>query len=103
MPPTAPHHYLVIAHLSNADLNLYEEYEHQVLGLLPRYGGTLTRRVRSLDETVEVHLLSFENPTDFERFKLDDHRALCASLLQRSRVRIEAHEVTELFCPDQLR
>lgn len=65
---------LVTIDLAAADLNTFERYEAEVLGLVPKYGGRLELRVRGLDGRTETHLLYFPNEAAFERFRADPGR-----------------------------
>ncbi|WP_250028425.1 hypothetical protein [Paractinoplanes maris] len=49
-------------------------YEDAVLALLPRHGGTLESRRRSLDATSEVHLIRFDSRSGYDAFMVDPDR-----------------------------
>lgn len=70
---------LVTIDLANADLAAFERYEAKALGLLPRYGGRLEMRVRTLDGAAETHLLSFPDEAAFEAFRTDPERLALAA------------------------
>ena len=65
---------LVTIDLRNADLALFEAYEAKVLSRLGLYGGRLEIRVRSLDEALETHLLSFPDAVAYEAYRADPER-----------------------------
>ena len=74
---------LVAIDLSNADIPAFEAYEERVLALVPRHGGRLEMRVRSLDGQAETHLLYFPDEQAFERFRSDPHRLALAPEWER--------------------
>lgn len=51
-----------------------QRYEDYVLGLLGRHGGTLERRTRTDDATMEVHLIRFGNRAGYDSFLADPDR-----------------------------
>lgn len=51
-----------------------QEYEDTVLGLLGRHGGSLERRMRSLDSATEVHVIRFRSRAGYESFMADEDR-----------------------------
>ena len=65
---------LITIDLTQANLDAFERYEAEVLNLLPRYGGCVKMRVRTLDATTETHLLRFPDEDAFERFRSDPRR-----------------------------
>jgi hypothetical protein len=52
-----------------------QRYEDAVLALLPRHGGTLERRTRSIDGASEVHLIRFAGRAGYDSFMADPERA----------------------------
>lgn len=70
---------LVMIDLTNADMAIFEAYEAKVIPRLEEYGGSLETRVRSLDETLETHLLYFPNPQSFNDYLSDPVRLALAS------------------------
>jgi hypothetical protein len=52
----------------------FQEYESRVLPLLDRHGGRLERRLRSADDLVEVHVVSFASRAGYEAYLADPDR-----------------------------
>src|SRR5450755_3376245 len=52
----------------------FQAYERQVLALLDRHGGHLDRRLRTADERVEVHLVSFATRAGYQGYLEDPER-----------------------------
>ena len=50
------------------------EYEDRVLALLGRHGGTLERRMRSTDDTTEVHVIRFAARAGLRAYLADPDR-----------------------------
>ena len=82
----------VLFRLGGADLDVFERYEAGVLPLLAKHGGTLERRVRSIDSSLELHVIRFSDREAFDRFRDDEHRVNLAPLLAQSRVTVEILE-----------
>ena len=78
---------LVTIDLSDADLEIFERYESEVLSIVPKYGGRLEMRVRALHEHKETHLLYFPDETAFEGYRSDPARLALSSLWEQSRAR----------------
>ena len=74
-------------------LAAFEEYERRVLPLLSAHGGRLTRRLRSTDRLVEVHLLEFSSTEAFAAYRDDLRRAAHAELLRASGAETELLEL----------
>jgi hypothetical protein len=51
-----------------------QRYEDAVLALLERHGGSVEQRLRSTDETTEVHVIRFQARAGYESFMLDPER-----------------------------
>jgi hypothetical protein len=51
-----------------------QHYEDTVLGLLPRHGGSIERRMRSTDSATEVHVIRFRSRAGLESFLVDPDR-----------------------------
>lgn len=49
-------------------------YEDAVLSLLDRHGGTVERRMRSLDSATETHVIRFRSRAGYESFMVDEER-----------------------------
>ena len=71
-------------------------YEDLVLPMLADHGGTLERRLRSDNGTVEIHLIRFSNQAGFDAFRDDPRRAAHAYLFNRSRGAIEVMTVDDV-------
>lgn len=84
---------LVTIDLSDADLEMFERYESEVLSIVPKYGGRLEMRVRALDGRTETHLLYFPDETAFAGYRSDPARSALASLWDQSRARSVAQLV----------
>jgi len=50
------------------------QYEDTVLGLLDRHGGSVERRMRSMDSATEVHIIRFRSRAGYESFMIDPAR-----------------------------
>ena len=51
-----------------------QRYEDAVLELLDRHGGSLERRMRSMDSPTEVHVIRFLSRAGYESFMVDPER-----------------------------
>jgi len=51
-----------------------QQYEDTVLGLLDRHGGSVERRMRSMDSAAEVHIIRFQSRAGYESFMTDPDR-----------------------------
>lgn len=51
-----------------------QRYEDTVLGLLGRHGGSVERRMRSMDSATEVHIIRFRSRAGYESFMTDPDR-----------------------------
>lgn len=51
-----------------------QRYEDIVLGLLGRHGGSVERRMRSMDSATEVHIIRFRSRAGYESFMTDPDR-----------------------------
>lgn len=51
-----------------------QRYEDTVLGLLDRHGGSVERRMRSIDSATEVHIIRFRSRAGYESFMVDPDR-----------------------------
>ena len=77
---------LIVTHIdiSNADLDLFDEYESGALQLLERYGARLEDRLRSTDARSEIHILYFPDGDALESFRADPVRAALQDIWHRS-------------------
>jgi uncharacterized protein (DUF1330 family) len=87
---------LVQIDISQADLGLFDDYEAQVLALLPKYGATLHERLRTTDGRGEVHLLDFPDRDALEAFRADPVRAGLQDAWRRSGAASVVTEVVRL-------
>ncbi len=78
---------LVAIDLSEADLDLFTNYEDKILALLPKHGAQLEMRVRAIDGQSETHLLYFPDVQAFESFRSDPVRLAASSDWERSGAR----------------
>ncbi|MFI8090736.1 hypothetical protein ACIF9R_20855 [Streptomyces sp. NPDC086080] len=76
--------YLMLARLPEGRLAAFDAYESAVLPLLAEYGGRLERRLRTLDDRVEAHLVSFPSEEDFAAYRAEPRRSSAAPLLESS-------------------
>ncbi|MBR0974664.1 MULTISPECIES: antibiotic biosynthesis monooxygenase family protein [Bradyrhizobium] len=67
----------------------FRAYEDAVLPLLPEFNGYLERRLRNLDGTIEMHIVSFASDADFQSYRNDPRRAAHAGLLEKSSAKLE--------------
>jgi hypothetical protein len=67
-----------------------QRYEDTVLGLLDRHGGSVERRMRSMDSATEVHIIRFRSRAGYESFMADpdrlDHRGRIGDAAPTTRV-----------------
>lgn len=66
---------VVVADVPRDGLAAFQEYERKVLALLGEHGGQVERRLRTADELVEVHVVSFGSREGLGSY-LNDHRRL---------------------------
>ena len=88
--------YALIARVPPDRVAEFQAYEHAVLPLLAEHGGQLDRRVRSLDGTLEIHLLVFDSPQGLARFRSDPRRAAAQPLLQAAAPELELIDVVHV-------
>ncbi|MEU9109017.1 hypothetical protein AB0D54_32745 [Streptomyces xanthophaeus] len=89
--------YLMLARLPEGCLDAFDAYESAVLPLLAAYGGRLERRLRTLDDRVEAHLVAFPSSDDFAAYRADPQRADAAPLLKSSGAVIELFAVRDVW------
>ncbi|MFF4685083.1 hypothetical protein [Streptomyces sp. NPDC001307] len=88
--------YLMLARLPEGRLDAFDAYESAVLPLLAEHGGRLERRLRTLDDRVEAHLVSFPGDEDFAAYRADPRRSSAAPLLESSGAAIELLAVRDV-------
>jgi len=91
--------FLLLARLPAGGATAFDAYEDEVLPLLAEYGGRLERRVRSLDDRTEAHLVSFPGEQEFAAYRADPRRAATAPLLEESGASIELLPVRDVSSP----
>jgi hypothetical protein len=95
---SAPDHGILLAltaRIPVAGIDAFQTYEAHVLPLLSAHEGTLQRRLRNADGTIEVHLVHFKSRDGFERFRSDPRRAAVAHVLASSGAVTEIVEVQD--------
>jgi hypothetical protein len=88
--------YLMLARLPEGQLAAFDAYESAVLPLLAEHGGRLERRLRTLDDRVEAHLVSFPGDEEFAAYRADPRRSSAAPLLESSGAAIELLAVRDV-------
>jgi hypothetical protein len=79
-----------------AGVTSFQAYEEAVLTLLRAHGGTLERRLRSMDGRIEVHIISFATNLQFEAYRTDQRRAEHAALFNESGAEAEVQLVVDV-------
>jgi hypothetical protein len=72
------------------------QYEDTVLGLLPRYGGSIERRMRTADSATEVHVIRFRSRSGYESFMVDPDRLGLRDRIGHAAPTTRVLEVSEL-------
>ena len=88
--------FVLIARVPPDGIASYQAYEAAVLPLLSEFGGSLERRLRNSDGTVEVHIVSFDSDRNFQRFRSDPRRASFAHLIEASAAKNELFAMTDV-------
>jgi hypothetical protein len=88
--------YLMLARLPEGRLDTFDAYESAVLPLLAEYGGCLERRLRTLDDRVEAHVVSFPSDEDFAAYRTDPRRSTAGPLLESSGAEVELLAVRDV-------
>ena len=82
-----------LLYLTDGQAEVFEQFEALVIPLIAQYNGKLLLRIRPLPEGIieanteipyEIHLVSFESESDFERFKRDEQRKQFLHLKEQS-------------------
>jgi hypothetical protein len=71
-------------------------YEDAVLPLLTRDGGYLQRRLRAVDGSAELHIISFQTPEGPQAFATDPSRLQLQRLLQGRVLRQRVLQVEQI-------
>ncbi len=87
---------LAVFELGSAEMSLFEQYEGAVLPLLSEFGARLQRRVRSIDQKIEMHLVWFPSQESYQAFREDPRRKEHGHLFQASNVTASVYEVTDM-------
>jgi hypothetical protein len=96
MKPSKPEVLLaVLIDIPPEDAAIILTYEDAVLPLLNRYGGRLQRRLRAVDQSTELQVISFDSREGQEAFATDPSRLQLMRLLQGRLLRQRVFEVTE--------
>ncbi|MFJ5561118.1 hypothetical protein ACIQCD_27810 [Streptomyces sp. NPDC093250] len=88
--------YLMLARLPEGALGDFDAYESAVLPLLAEYGGRLERRLRTLDDRVEAHVITFPDNEHLAAYRADPRRSAAAPLLESSGAAVELLEVRDV-------
>jgi hypothetical protein len=88
--------YVLVARIPPAGVAAFQRYEAAVLPLLADHGGRLTRRLRTGDGEVEVHLVEFASAGGLDAYRADPRRAEHAALLESSGARMELLAVEDV-------
>ena len=86
---TTPVTFALIVRIPSAGIEDFRAYEDAVLPLLPEFNGRLERRLRNMDGTVELHIISFASDADFQNYRNDRRRTAQAWRLERSSAKLE--------------
>jgi hypothetical protein len=87
---------LVEIDLTAADLELFEEYEACVLALLAGYGASVEARLRSVDQSSEIHLLQFPSEEMLDAFRCDPARVAARDLWARCGAKASTRKVERI-------
>lgn len=88
--------YVLLARIPVEGVHAFQAYEEGVLALLGEHGGVLERRLRSPEELVEVHVISFPSYERFESYREDPRREAFSELLVSSGAEIELYELEDV-------
>jgi len=88
--------FVLIARVPPDGIASYQAYEAAVLPLLSEFGGSLERRLRNSDGTIEVHIVSFDSDQNRQRFRSDPRRASFAHLFEASAASNEVFAMTDV-------
>src|SRR5215217_7480719 len=73
----------VLIDIPPEDAAIVLTYEDAVLPLLSRHGGRLQRRLRAIDQSAELHIISFDSREGQQAFATDPSRMQLMRILQR--------------------
>ena len=77
-------------------IDAFRQFEAAVLPLLAGHGGTLERRLRSIDGATEIHIVSFVSHEALDSYRADPRRQERLDLLRDSRATSELVEVVDV-------
>jgi len=87
---------VAIVEMATGNTAVGQRYEDTVLDLLDRHGGSVERRMRSMDSATEVHIIRFRSRAGYESFMADpdrlDYRTRIGDAAPTTRV-VEVHEL----------
>jgi len=75
---------------------LFQAYEDAVLRLISGHGGTLERRLRSMDGRIDVHIMSFATDAQLAAYRADPPRAAHAPMFEASGAQAEVQLVVNV-------
>lgn len=82
-----------LVYLMDGQAEVFEQFEALAIPLIAQYNGRLLLRIRPLPDSIieasteipyEIHLVTFESESDFERFKGDEQRKQFLHLKEQS-------------------
>jgi antibiotic biosynthesis monooxygenase (ABM) superfamily enzyme len=88
--------YLMLARLPADGAAAFDAYESAALPLLAEHGGHLERRLRTLDDRLEAHLVSFASEEGLAAYRADPRRTAAAPLLDSSGAVVELLAVRDV-------
>lgn len=88
--------YVVVARIPVEGIDRFQRYEAAVLPLLAAHGGVLERRLRSVDGTVEVHVVRFTSAAAVAAYRDDPRRLAHQEDLLASGAELELHELDDV-------
>ncbi|MCK1740913.1 hypothetical protein IVA80_08480 [Bradyrhizobium sp. 139] len=80
---------MLIARIPPEGVEPFRAYEDAVLPLLPEFNGSLERRLRNPDGTIEIHIVSFTSEADFQNYRNDPRRTAHVRLLEKSSAKLD--------------
>ena len=81
--------FVLIVRIPAEGIRDFQAYEDAVLPLLREFNGSLERRLRNPEGTIEMHIISFASDADFQNYRNDPRRAAQAWLLEKSAAKLE--------------
>jgi hypothetical protein len=88
--------FVLIARVPPDGVAGFQAYEDAVLPLLSEHGGSLERRLRNGDGTIEVHIVSFDSDRSFQRYRDDPRRAALSHQFEASAASTERLAMTDV-------